>query len=326
MKLSFFLVVPFFAFCSAESEPLTSAEKAAVGNALAQALGVMSGKVKSGDKFEICMEMFPNGAPPNAAQDATWQSCRNELPAGYGKPALIAFHQPLTSSERAAVGKALAEALGVMSGKVQAGDKFSICSNMFPNGAPADADRDATWLSCKNVIPQNYGRAAMSLIARNKQPMTSSEKAAVGNALSKALGVMSGNVKSQDKFSICMEMFPNGAPSNAEQDATWLSCKDELPASYGKKASLIARHTQLYQQPLTSSEQAAIGNALSKALGVMSGKVKSDDKFSICMDMFPNGAPTGSEQDATWLSCKDELPAGYGQPKPALISQKRQSK
>merc|ERR1719453_2846801 len=60
--------------------PLSGAEKEAVGNALGKALGVMSGKVKSGDKFSICYEMYPNGPPADAATDATWQSCKSVLP------------------------------------------------------------------------------------------------------------------------------------------------------------------------------------------------------------------------------------------------------
>mmetsp|Transcript_2075 Transcript_2075/g.3495 ORF Transcript_2075/g.3495 Transcript_2075/m.3495 type:complete len:102 (-) Transcript_2075:64-369(-) len=62
-------------------------------------------------------------------------------------------------------------------------------------------------------------------------------------------------------------------------------------------------------RPLSGSEQAAVGDALTKALGVMSGKVKADDKFSICMRMFPNGPPADAATSATWQSCKDELPS-----------------
>mmetsp|Transcript_13172 Transcript_13172/g.30006 ORF Transcript_13172/g.30006 Transcript_13172/m.30006 type:complete len:102 (+) Transcript_13172:83-388(+) len=62
-------------------------------------------------------------------------------------------------------------------------------------------------------------------------------------------------------------------------------------------------------RPLSGSEAAAVGDALTKALGVMSGKVKADDKFSICMRMFPNGPPADAATSATWQSCKEELPS-----------------
>mmetsp|Transcript_124398 Transcript_124398/g.359702 ORF Transcript_124398/g.359702 Transcript_124398/m.359702 type:complete len:108 (+) Transcript_124398:57-380(+) len=60
--------------------PLSGSEKAAVGEALGHALGVMSGKEKSGDKFSICLSMFPDGPPADAATDAVWQSCKQVLP------------------------------------------------------------------------------------------------------------------------------------------------------------------------------------------------------------------------------------------------------
>eukprot|EP00429_Kryptoperidinium_foliaceum_P073767 CAMPEP_0176217220 /NCGR_PEP_ID=MMETSP0121_2-20121125/17586_1 /TAXON_ID=160619 /ORGANISM="Kryptoperidinium foliaceum, Strain CCMP 1326" /LENGTH=50 /DNA_ID=CAMNT_0017556355 /DNA_START=1 /DNA_END=153 /DNA_ORIENTATION=- len=40
-----------------------------------------------------------------------------------------------------------------MSGREKAGDKFSICLSMFPDGPPADAATDAVWQSCKEVMP-----------------------------------------------------------------------------------------------------------------------------------------------------------------------------
>merc|ERR1740121_3360547 len=40
-----------------------------------------------------------------------------------------------------------------MSGKEKSGDKFSICSDMFPNGPPADVAKDPTWQACKSVLP-----------------------------------------------------------------------------------------------------------------------------------------------------------------------------
>jgi len=133
-------------------QPLSGAEQQAVGEALSHALGVMSGKQKSGSKYEICSQMFPDGAPADAAKDVSWQSCKSVL----GGSSLLAkgkhIKQPLSGAEQQAVGEALSHALGVMSGKQKSGSKYEICSQMFPDGPPADAAKDASWQSCKSVL------------------------------------------------------------------------------------------------------------------------------------------------------------------------------
>jgi hypothetical protein len=218
--------------------------------------------------------------------------------------------QPLTSDEKDAVGEALGQALGIMTGKVKSGDKFSICSNMFPDGAPPDAAKDASWQACKDTLPsENVYSSLLSwkkaVIARGgaKQPLTAQQKQAVGDALSSALGVLSGKVKSGDKWSICRGLFPHGAPANAATDASWQACKSELAGSFRSK------QRSLFHQPLTTQQRDAVGAALSNALGVLSGKTKSGDKFSICSNLFPDGPPSAPASDPTWQACKDELPS-----------------
>lgn len=309
-------IVAFSTAVCVGSQQLTGAEKEAVGVALSNALGVLSGKVKSGDKFTICSDMFPDGAPANS-NDPTWQACKDELPSQRAYGSLIAWKQaiaakggakqPLTSFEKEAVGEALTNALGVLSGKVKSGDKESICSNMFPQGAPSNAATDPSWQACKGVLIGSLLSKKRSL-TKVMAPLTPDEREAVGDALSNALGVMSGKIKSADKFTICSDMFPNGAPANAN-DASWQACKDALPSAQ-RFPSLISWHRAVLakggsKHPLTTSERDAVGAALSNALGVLSGKVKSGSKFDTCSSLFPNGAPSDAASNASWQACKD---------------------
>jgi len=310
------------AFCTsivvwsfAAAHPLTSNEKSAVGDALGQALGIMTGKVKSSDKFSICSNMFPDGAPADAATDASWQACKDALPSETAYSSLLSWkqaviarggaQQPLTAHEKQAVGDALSSALGVLSGKVKSGDKWSICRGLFPNGAPADAATDASWQACKSELGGSFLSKQRVVV---HHPITTEERDVVGAALSNALGVLSGKVKSGDKFSICSNLFPDGPPAVSAGDATWQACKDELP-SMQKYSSLISwqhavRAAGGSLHPLTSSEKEAVGAELSKALGVLSGKVTSGSKASICAEMFPSGAPSDAASSPTWKSCK----------------------
>jgi len=222
---------------------------------------------------------------------------------------------PLSDSEKEAVGGALSTALGVLSGKAKSGSKFSICSNLFADGPPADAATDASWQACKNVLPSTSGsllayRQAVVKKGGAKHPLSGSEKASVGAALSKALGVMSGKIKGGSKEQVCAEMFPTGAPADAATSVTWNSCKSAM--GYRKSALISSkqlRDVKKVAAPLTTGERAAVGDALETALGVISGKVKAGDKFSICSNMFPNGPPSDAATSATWASCKDSLPS-----------------
>jgi len=230
----------------------------------------------------------------------------------------------LTDHEKEAVGGALENALGVLSGKTKSGSMFDICTDLFASGPPADK-KSATWQACKGVLP-----ATGSLIAYKqaivkqggaKHPLTGAEKATVGEALNKALGVMSGKIKGGSKFATCSSMFPNGPPADAATSVTWTSCKGEL----GYKKSALLSHLREVKEvkkvagepdlrTLSGSEKQAVGAALENALGVLSGKVKSGDKFSICSNMFPNGAPTAGAKDPSWVACQDSLPnlSAYG--------------
>jgi len=299
-------------------DPLTGAETDAVGQALSQALGVLSGKVKSGDKFSICSNMFPDGAPADA-QDASWQACRDELPSQHAYKSLLAWKRavvarggaqtPLTSAEKTAVGQALSSALGVLSGKVKSGDKYSICSGMFPMGAPSNAATDASWQACKGVLGSSFLSKKKS-ISKVSEPLTAAEKEAVGTALTNALGVMSGKVKSGDKFSICSNMFPEGAPADSA-DASWQACRDVLPSMSTHGGSLLSWKKAVVaaggaKNPLTQREREAVGAALSNAIGVLSGKVKSGSRWEICSQMFPNGTPS-NQAEPSWQACKGVL-------------------
>jgi hypothetical protein len=309
-------IVAFSATICIVSQPLTSTEKEAVGVALSNALGVLSGKVKSGDKFTICSNMFPDGAPVDT-NDASWQACKDELPNQHVYGSLLAWKQaviakggakePLTVAERDAVGAALTNALGVLSGKVKSGDKESICADMFPKGAPANAGSDPSWQACKGVVIGSLLSKKRTL-TKVMSPLTAAEKEAVGAALSNALGVMSGKIKSTDKFSICSDMFPSGAPPNAATDASWQACKDSLPSAQSFSSLISWKRAVIAKggakHPLTTSEQEAVGAALSNALGVLSGKIQSGSKFDICSDLFPNGAPADAASNASWQACK----------------------
>jgi len=310
-----------------ETTALTDREKQAVGESLENALGVLSGKTKSGSMFSICSDLFSDGPPANK-NDATWTACKGVLPAISGS--LLSYKQaivkkggakhPLSGSEKAAVGAALSKALGVMSGKIQGGSKFSTCSSMFPSGPPADAATSATWTACKGVL--GYKKSALLSNSRevkeakqisepNLGTLTGSEKQAVGAALENALGVLSGKTKSGDMFSICSNMFPNGAPTEGAKDPSWIACKESLPSvsSYGSllswKQAVVAKGGA--KHPLSEHEKAAVGDALGEALNVLSGKAHAGSKSAICSHMFPNGAPADAATSVTWKTCASTL-------------------
>jgi len=235
----------------------------------------------------------------------------------------------LTDREKEAVAGGLENALGVLSGNKKSGSMFDICSDLFADG-PGD-EKSSTWKACKGVLPQYMGKGSLiaykqAIIKKGgaKHPLSGGEKQVVGDALNKALDVMSGKTKGQGKYVTCMQMFPNGPPGDAATSVTWTSCRGEL--GY-KKSALLSnlRDVKKVAEPdlgtLTGSEKQAVGAALENALGVLSGKAKSGDKFSICSNMFPNGAPTAGTKDPSWVACKDSLPSvsAYG----SLISWKQ---
>uniref|UniRef100_A0A7S2MWW2 Uncharacterized protein n=1 Tax=Alexandrium andersonii TaxID=327968 RepID=A0A7S2MWW2_9DINO len=86
--------------------------------------------------------------------------------------------------------------------------------------------------------------AARHASAGARGPLSSSEKQAVGEALSKALGVVSDKAEPRSKYTICADLFPTGEPANPD-DATWQSCKGLLGgvAARGAGGSSAAQHS-----------------------------------------------------------------------------------
>merc|ERR1719183_739942 len=96
-------------------------------------------------------------------------------------------------------------------------------------------------MSCKSVF---YRYAAASLV---QQPLSSGDKQAVGEALTKALNAMQNHGGS--KWEACTSMFPNGQPPADQTNPTWVSCKSEF---------LAYAAASLLQQPLTASGRHAL--------------------------------------------------------------------
>merc|ERR1719456_1773766 len=137
----------------------------------------------------------------------------------------------------------------------------------------------------------------MSLILSSsalKQPLSSSDKQAVGEALSKALGALQGH-GSGSKFDACADMFPEGKPPADQNDPTWKACRNQFYAYAA--ASLV-------QGPISASDKQAVGEALTKALNALQGH-GGGSKYQACASMFPNGKPPADQNSPTWLSCKD---------------------
>jgi len=221
-----------------------------------------------------------------------------------------AHGQAITGAEKQAVGAALEKALGVLSGKVQSGSKFSICMSMFPDGAPANK-KDVTWQSCKDLVPSS-NRARSALIAKNRQPLTGDQKAQVANALGEALSVMSGKTQSNSVYQSCMELFPDHKPPpDAAKSGSWQACAKELSMGLMQRAMKVLRR----DSPLSSEEKTEVGNALTTALHAMQGKGTNQDLWGMCNDMFPDGKRPADmkETDVTWVACQGNLfhpPAG----------------
>jgi len=286
-------------------QPLSSSDKQAVGEALTKALGAMQNHA-GGTKWEACADMFPNGKPPADQSTPTWQSCKSEFYA-YAGASLV--QGPLSSSDKQAVGEALTKALGALQNHA-GGSKWQACTSMFPNGQPPADQNSATWQSCKSEF---LTYAAASLL---QGPLSTSDKQAVGEALTKALGAMQNHAG--NKFEACADMFPNGKPPADQNSPTWFSCKSQFYGyaaaallgtksviKKGKRASLIAGSSTL-NQPLSSSDKQAVGEALTRALGAMQNHA-GGGKFAACADMFPNGKPPADKNDPTWFSCKSQF-------------------
>merc|ERR1719263_1117305 len=108
------------------------------------------------------------------------------------------------------------------------GSKWEACHDMFPNGQPADPN-NPTWLSCKDQFYSLVG--TKTVVDKVKQPLSQSDKQAVGAALTKALKAMQGHAGGS-KYEACSDMFPGGKPPADRNSPTWLSCKDQFFSSY----------------------------------------------------------------------------------------------
>jgi Arc/MetJ family transcription regulator len=286
-------------------DPISSRDKKAVGEALTKALNAMQNH--GGSKWEACANMFPNGQPPADQNSPTWLSCKGEF-LNYAAASLL--QGPISSSDKQAVGAALTKALKAMQGHA-GGTKYQACADMFPDGKPPADQNSPTWAACKSVF---YAYAASALVSTKSTtskgkrasllvgsvalngPLSSSDKQAVGEALTTALKAMQGHA-SGSKFAACADMFPDGKPPADQSSPTWVACKNQFYAYAA--ASLV-------QQPLSSSDKQAVGEALTKALNAMQHH-GGGSKFEACADMFPNGKPPADQSSPTWISCKDEF-------------------
>eukprot|EP00416_Gambierdiscus_australes_P032145 CAMPEP_0171090886 /NCGR_PEP_ID=MMETSP0766_2-20121228/32117_1 /TAXON_ID=439317 /ORGANISM="Gambierdiscus australes, Strain CAWD 149" /LENGTH=202 /DNA_ID=CAMNT_0011548927 /DNA_START=48 /DNA_END=656 /DNA_ORIENTATION=- len=142
--------------------------------------------------------------------------------------------QPLSSSEKDAVGNALSRALGVLNGKIKSGSsKYDICARLFPDGAPAEPSADVTWQSCKDLVP-SQSPARASLLLKSRQPLTRAEKRQVADALANALRAVNGKGGSS-KHEACAALFPLGSP-RPQNSPTWLACKRQMFTALGQRA------------------------------------------------------------------------------------------
>ena len=75
-------------------------------------------------------------------------------------------------------------------------------------------------------------------------------------------------------------------------------------------ASALLRRAPVAKSPITSSEKAAVGAALSSALGAISNH-QSDDLSLTCLKMFPKAPEVTPEERKSpmWVSCARAL--GY---------------
>jgi len=219
--------------------------------------------------------------------------------------AAVAVAGPLSSSEKQAVGDALSEALGVMSGKVQSQSKLMTCMNMFPDGkAPPNAAKDVMWNTCKDELSYLKPRSRSMLLARNRQPLTTAERNKVGNALEGALKVMSGKQAPPDLYQSCMSIFPHGKPEDTKSPM-WIACKEEMTFMLAQRAVKVIRAAS----PITSDEKEVIANALTNSLKAIQGKGGGGDIWEMCDDTFPDGKRPAdmAETDPTWVACKDKV-------------------
>lgn len=251
--------------------------------------------------------MFPDGQPPVDQNTPTWLSCKGVF-LNYAAASLL--QGPLSSSDKQAVGAALTKALKAMQGHA-GGSKYEACADMFPDGKPPADQKSPTWAACKSMF---YAYAASALVTTKSAgfkghrasllvgsvslngPLSTSDKQAVGEALTKALQAMQ-NHAGGGKFAACADMFPDGKPPADQNSPTWTACRTQFYAYAA--ASLV-------QQPLTSSDKQAVGEALTKALRAMQSHA-GGSKYEACAGMFPSGKPPADQNSPTWTACKGQF-------------------
>jgi len=228
--------------------PLSDREKQAVGDALATAMGALKDH-RSGSKYDSCQSLFPDGMNDDDPDDATWLSCKEFFVDSNGHSAsLMAKHsavsqakkEPLSEADRQAVGNALASAMGAIKDHA-GGGKYASCSSLYPNGTPDGDENTATWQSCKDIVSASLVAKRVTITRHGKDPLTSGEKEAVGNALADAMGALK-NHAGGDKYDACVKLFPDGVNDDDPNSATWHSCKDVLAPVFGNKASLMSKN------------------------------------------------------------------------------------
>lgn len=171
------------------------------------------------------------------------------------------------------------------------------------------------------VLLVGSGVARLSGDAGNKRPITSSEKQAVGAALTHALGVMSGKSTGGSKYGTCADYFSDGAPSDPKTNVMWQSCKGVLGESWGKKkrSALLnyPKHFGHYEDikirndgSISEEQKDQISDALEDAMGDLGGKKSLSAKGKMCAEQFKEGPPEDLHSEA-WVECKEELPSNY---------------
>merc|ERR1719272_541123 len=121
------------------------------------------------------------------------------------------------------------------------------------------------WQSCKSIVPSTKRKRRAALIARQRHPLSSSDRNAVGKALTDALGVMSGKTQSASKYDSCLSLFPKGAPADADNNPEWFACKDELKDEEYSLLQPALAALKSGSRDITGPERAAIGDELAMA-------------------------------------------------------------
>eukprot|EP00747_Dinoflagellata_sp_TGD_P167887 gnl/TRDRNA2_/TRDRNA2_193157_c0_seq1.p2 gnl/TRDRNA2_/TRDRNA2_193157_c0~~gnl/TRDRNA2_/TRDRNA2_193157_c0_seq1.p2 ORF type:complete len:190 (+),score=40.53 gnl/TRDRNA2_/TRDRNA2_193157_c0_seq1:66-635(+) len=157
--------------------------------------------------------------------------------------AVTASAQSISNEQKEEVGKALSQALNVLSGKAKAAGKSSTCASLFPSGKPEAGDSAAVWESCKDVVATGVKRAVLLSRRPNVGGITDSEKREIAKDLGDALATMSASpgTGSASKEESCRGLFPEGEPKDTSSPM-WKSCKSVLFYGLIQTAQQVALH------------------------------------------------------------------------------------